>query len=75
MKEELLKCLVDVCPNVDFEKEDKLVDDGVLDSLSIIKIISALSDIFHVSIDADDIISENFNSFFGLYNMVIKKMT
>ena len=41
--DELLELLADILPKVDFENGSDLVDDGVLDSLDIVSIISELS--------------------------------
>lgn len=60
--EELLEILSEIKPGVDFEKETNLVDDGILDSLDIISIISEVSEEYDVKIPPEDITPENFNS-------------
>ena len=40
MKEKLLQVLSEVRPDVDFEKEKKLIDDGILDSFDIIQVVT-----------------------------------
>lgn len=60
--EELLEILSEIKPGVDFEKETNLVDDGILDSLDIISIISEVSEEYDVKIPPKDIVPENFNS-------------
>lgn len=59
---ELLEILREVKPGVDFETETSLVDDGILDSLDIISIISEVADEFDVKIPPEEITPENFNS-------------
>jgi acyl carrier protein len=68
--EELLDILSEIKDDVDFETEDKLIDDGILDSFDILQIISALNDEFDISIPASEIIPENFNSAESLWDMV-----
>ena len=56
-------------PNVDFENEDALVDDGILESLDIIT-IAEIADKYDVIIPSDEITSDNFNSAEALYELV-----
>lgn len=61
-REKLLKILIDINPDIDYEKETALVDDGFFDSLEVMTIVTEIDDHFHVEIDPDDVIAENFNS-------------
>ena len=60
--DELLDLLRNVKPGVDFESEENLVDDGILNSIDVISIIAEIQDRFGVTIPSDEIIPENFNS-------------
>ena len=62
MREKLLALLREEYPDIDFEESDELVDDGILDSLTVVGVISAISDEFNVEIPYEEIIPENFNS-------------
>ena len=68
--EELLELLQDVRDDIDFEKEDNLIDDKVLTSFDIIQIIAAIDDAFDVSIPATQIVPANFNSMQAMYDMI-----
>lgn len=68
--EELLEILNDLHPEVDFEIEDSLVDDKILDSFDIISIIAEINDQFDVAVSAEDIIPENFNSAKAIYELI-----
>ena len=68
--EELLEILRDLHPDVDFETEEGLIDNGILDSLDIVNLISEISENFDVTITARDILPENFNSARGLWELV-----
>ena len=62
MYEDLLEILRDLHPDIDFEKEEGLIDNGILDSFDIVTLISEISENFDVTISAEHIIPENFNS-------------
>ena len=70
MKEKMLAVLEEEYPNIDFTASDKLVDDGIIDSLTITGIISLLTLEFGVSIPYEEIVEKNFNSIDGLVAMV-----
>ena len=67
---ELLEILREVKPGVDFETETSLVDDGILDSLDIISIISEVSDEFDVKIPPEEITPDNFNSVEAMMELI-----
>ena len=68
--EELLEILNDLRPNVDFETQEHLIDDMILDSLALVSLISEISEAFDVTITAKDIVPENFNSAKALYALI-----
>lgn len=68
--EELLEILNDIQPGVDFENEKHLIDDHLLDSLSIISLVAELEDTFDVTIPAVEIIHDNFNSAEAMLEML-----
>lgn len=68
--EELIKLLKGVRPDVDFENETELVDDGILDSMDIVSIISEIDDIFGVQIRITELDPDNFNSAENLLKLI-----
>ena len=68
--EELLEILNDIQLGVDFENEKHLIDDHLLDSLSIISLVAELEDTFDVTIPAVEIIPDNFNSAEAMLEML-----
>lgn len=70
--DELLEILRGLHPEVDFETCDNLVDGKILDSFDIISIISEINEEFDVTISAEYIVPENFNSAKALYALIQK---
>jgi len=62
MKAKLLEILTDLHPDIEFEGNKALIDDGLIDSFSVITLIGELSEAFDIEIPADKIVPENFNS-------------
>ncbi len=70
--EELLEILNELHPEVDFEECESLVDGKILDSFDIITIISEVNDVFDVTISAEYIVPDNFNSAKALWALIQK---
>ncbi len=68
--DELLNILSELHPDVDFEEEDMLVDDGIIDSFDIVTIVSEIQERMDVVIGAKYITPENFNSAEALYDLI-----
>ncbi len=60
--EKLLEILKSVRDDIDFENEDKLIDNEILDSFDIVAIVGELCDAYDITITVDDMEPENFNS-------------
>ena len=68
--EQLIEILQNLHPDIDFEAYEGLVDDGILDSLDIVTLITDINDAFDVSIPAEEILPENFNSAQALWELI-----
>ena len=68
--EKLLEILKGIRPDVDFENETALIDDGILDSFDVVSIISDLDDVFDVQIRINELDPENFNSAEAIWKLV-----
>lgn len=68
--EKLLEILKGVRPDVNFENETALIDDGILDSFDVVSIISELDDQFGVQVRITELDPENFNSVEAIWNLV-----
>jgi acyl carrier protein len=70
--EKLLELLKGVRPDVDFENETALIDDGLLDSFDVVSIISEIDDVFGVQIRINELDPDNFNSAEAIWNLIQK---
>ena len=70
--EKLYEILKKIRPEVNYEKEKRLVDDGLLDSFDIVSIVSVLNDEFDIKIDVTDIYPDNFNSADAIWRLIEK---
>jgi len=68
--DKLMAILTDIRPDLDFEKQNKLIDDGVLDSFDIISIVSEVNAAFDIGINVADLLPENFNSAEAIWNLI-----
>ena len=72
--EKLLKILDELHPDVDFETEEHLIDNKILDSFDIVTLVAEIDAEYDVAIPAEELIPENFNSAKALYALVEKLM-
>lgn len=70
--EQLMNILKGLRPDVDFEKEDKLIDNGVLDSFDLVALVGEINEAFDVEVEFEDMEPENFNSVENMYAMIEK---
>ena len=70
--EELLEILEELHPEIAFEEESALVDDGILDSLDIVSLIGEIKRVFDVTVTAGDIIPENFNTVQAMMDLITR---
>ena len=60
--DQLIEILNSLHPDVDFATATDLVDEGILDSLDIVTLVTEIDATFDVTIPAEEIVPENFNS-------------
>ena len=68
--ETLLHILRELHPDIDFERETRLVDDGILVSFDIVMLVTRIEEAFDVVIPAKMIKPVNFNSAQALYALI-----
>ena len=69
MKEKVLAVCKSVDSSVDFSST-RLIEDGLIDSVTLVSIVTELMDEFGIEIPYEDIIPENFNSIDAMVELV-----
>ena len=59
MKKQIIEILSEICPGIDFETETALIDDGLIDSLDIVAVVTP----------------ENFNSVEAIEELIESKQS
>ena len=67
---ELIEILTELHSDVDFATEEGLIENGILNSLDIVSLITEISDRFDVQIPAEEILPENFDSAAALWALI-----
>ena len=70
--EELMEILEELRPDVDFENETGLIDNGILDSFDIVSLVTELNDAYDIEIKPNYLVPENFNSAQAILELVEK---
>ncbi len=68
--EELLEVLKRALPRVDWTTSRPLVDDGIIDSMDVVSVISEITDAYDIEIPSEEMEPENFNSVAAIYEMI-----
>jgi len=69
-----MKILTGTRPDLDFDKEEKLIDHKVLDSFDIITVIGEINDVFDINLNAADLLPENFNNVHAIWKTIQKAL-
>ena len=68
--ETILQILKKIKPIVNFEEVNGILDNGYLDSMEFMSLISELEQSFNVEISADEITAENFDTIETIVEMI-----
>ncbi len=75
MKKQIIEILSEICPGINFETETALIDDGLIDSLDIVAVVTELMEAFDVELGVDDLTPENFNSVEAIEELIESKQS
>lgn len=71
--DKLIEILNEINDEVDYTTEKELITGGILTSLDLLAIISAIEDEYKVEISAMDIIPDNFESIEDIWKLILSK--
>ena len=66
----LKRILSSLHPEIEIDRETRLLDDGILDSLDIVTLITDLNDEYKISIGAEDITPHNFQNIDSIERLI-----
>ena len=70
MKEKILTILSELRPDIEFETEEGLISDGLLESFDLIQLIATLENEFGIEIANRYVTTENFDSLTKIVSLV-----
>lgn len=70
--DKLMEILKRIKPEADFTASNDLIDEGILDSMDIVSIISEIEKAYFIEIDPDEIDPDNFQSISSMFAMIEK---
>jgi acyl carrier protein len=70
--EKLYEILENIRPEINFKEASNFIENDILDSLDIIKLVVALEEEFSISIDAEEVVPENFESIQFITKLILK---
>ncbi len=65
-----MNILMELDDGVEWENENALIDDRILDSFGMLTLISDLEEEFNIEIDASEMTPANFNSVDAMWKMI-----
>ncbi|MCL1832543.1 MAG: phosphopantetheine-binding protein [Oscillospiraceae bacterium] len=69
--DKLIKIIEELHPDVeDIANQTAIVDDDIIDSFSMVTIVSEIQETFDIHIPADKLIPENFNSVAAMFALI-----
>jgi len=69
---ELIEILTELHEDIDFTTAESLFDNKIIDSFDVVTIVGEIYQRFDITVSAEHIIPENFNSAKALWNLIQK---
>lgn len=72
--EKITEIIVELQPYVEFQHDTNLLQEEVLDSVSILVLIQEMEEIFDITVDPEEITENNFKTLDNIVEMVNRKI-
>ena len=72
MEKDIMNMLKEIKPEADFSSSNDFAEDGLLDSIDIVSLISMIEEKYNIVIDGLDLLPENFASVETIKKLMIK---
>lgn len=66
--------IIELQPYVEFEHNTNLLEEDVLDSVSILVLIQEMEELFGIMVDPEEITENNFKTLDNIVELVVRKM-
>ena len=70
MKDKIKEIIEDVRPDIEYNEDSLLIDEGLLDSFDAVNLVLDLNDEFDIEIGVQDVTPENFNTVDSIEKLV-----
>ena len=74
IKNTISEIVRELAQNPDIKYDQTLLDDGLIDSLTTIELISILEEKFNIQIDSEELNHHNFNTINNIANLIEQKI-
>ena len=73
IKKIVIEKIVELQPYVDFDEETKLLQEDVLDSVSVLVLVQDLEEEYNITIEAEEITGSNFETVSSIVEFISSK--
>ena len=70
MKNRIKEIIEDVRPDIEYNEDSLLIDEGLIDSFDAVNLVLDLNDEFNINIGVEDVTPENFNTVDSIEKLV-----
>lgn len=69
----LKKIISELHPELELTPDTRLIEDGILDSLDLVTLVTDINDAYKISIGAEDLTPENFDTMGDISALIVRR--